>query len=381
MRAKLKWSRHEDLAIKRQGEILSRDEYLAWMKFQGGRAPFTELFGPLLGLKEAWEEQGASPEELDFSAFKYRFPLSHRIGVSTGRLDAWTKQVFEDEERILYKDDLGRTLELAKGSATIPLPCDYPVKSMDDWLKIKPKYKFEARRLQEGWLAEAKKAQAAGKLVVAGIPGGFDEPRQLLGEEALCYAFYDQPELVHDILGTIADTAFAALELASREIRIDVLDVHEDMAGKSGSLIGPREIGEFVKPYFRKIWDMLEKRGASLFGMDSDGNMNSVIEALLDCGLNSLHPMEPAAGMDVVETRARYGERLSFEGGIDKFVLSQGKDAIDKELERKLPAMLKTKGCVISLDHRIPAETPLEAYRHYVKRVWEIVDAFERDRL
>ncbi len=381
MGCKLKWSRHEDLAIKRQGEILSRDEYISWMKFQGGRAPFTEIFGPLLGLKEAWEEQGASPEELDFSAFKYRFPLVHSLGVATGRLDAWTKKESEDGSRILYKDDLGRTLELAKGAATIPLPCDYPVKGIDGWLKIKPKYQFDERRFQEGWLEAAKKAQGEGRVVSASIPGGFDEPRQLLGEEALCYAFYDQPELVADILNTIAETAFKTLERASREIRIDVLYVHEDMAGKSGPLIGPREIEAFVKPYFRKVWDMLSERGASLFEMDSDGNMNPIIDALLDTGLNCLHPMEPAAGMDVVKTRELYGRRLSFAGGIDKFVLSKGKDEIDRELERKLPPLLKSQGCVIALDHRIPAETPLESYRHYVKRAWEIIEAHERGEL
>lgn len=54
--------------------ILGRNmQYLALMTFQGNERPlFAEIFGPIIGLKEEWEEQGASPEELNFSAFVYR---------------------------------------------------------------------------------------------------------------------------------------------------------------------------------------------------------------------------------------------------------------------------------------------------------------------
>ena len=71
---KLKWTTHADLAIK-QTPVMQREEYLDWMTFRGGdRIPFMELFGPIIGLKEEWEAQGATPEELDFSAFRYRAP-------------------------------------------------------------------------------------------------------------------------------------------------------------------------------------------------------------------------------------------------------------------------------------------------------------------
>jgi len=35
--------------------------------------------------------------------------------------------------------------------------------------------------------------------------------------------------------------------------------------------------------------------------------------------------------------------------------------------------MIATGGCVFGLDHRIPNGTPLAAYRHYVKRMWELL--------
>lgn len=371
---KLKWTKHSDLAI-RLTPVMKREAFLDWMTFRGGdEIPFTELFGPLIGLKEEWEEQGASPEELDFSAFRYRAPLLAGVAVHTGRNGATQTVIEETAETVRYVDDLGRTLRMDKGYATLPLPENYPVENMDDWLRIKARYQFSEERFSRDWAAGARRDREAGAALLVGIPGGFDEPRQLLGEEQLCYACYDQPELIHDILDTIGTTALQVLERVTAEVPVDILMVHEDMAGKSGSLLGPNEIGTFIKPYYRRVWDMLRERGARMFGQDSDGNMDGVIEAFIDAGINCMYPMEPAAGMDIVKVREKYGNRLAFYGGLDKHVLRRSREEIAAELEYKIPPMIHTRGCMLSMDHRIPNGTPLENYRFYLRKAWEIIE-------
>ena len=211
-------------------------------------------------------------------------------------------------------------------------------------------------------------------MVYVSIPGGFDEPRQLFGEEGVCLAYYDQPELIHDILETIGETAFKVLDRVSATVQVDMLGVHEDMAGKSGPLAGPAEVREFIAPYYRKIWDLLESRGARLFDQDSDGDMNPVIDAFLDAGVNCMHPMEPAANMDIVKIREKYGTRLAFYGGIDKHVIRRSREEIVEELEYKIPPMVKSGGCILALDHRIPNGTPLENYKFYLAKAWEIIN-------
>ncbi len=371
----LKWPNHADLAIRR-GPPIDREEYLDHMTFRANRRPlFTEIFGPIIGLKEEWDEQGASPGELDFSAFRYRDAQRGGVPVSTGWTGGEPNVVLEEtEEYLITRDRMGRRMQLIKGVATLPLPLDYPVRNMDDWRRLKPHYEFSEARFGKDWEATAKAHRAAGRVVTVGIPGGFDEPRQLLGEETLCLAFYEQPELVHDILETIGDTAFRVLDRVSRTVPVDLLSVHEDMAGKSGPLAGPRQIEEFIAPYYRRVWDLLAERGAQVFDQDSDGNMNPVIDAFLAAGVNCMHPMEPAAGMDIVQVREKYGERLAFYGGLDKHVLRRSQAEIEAELERKIPPMLRTGGCVLALDHRIPNGTPLENYRFYIRKAWEIME-------
>jgi uroporphyrinogen-III decarboxylase len=372
---KLRWKTHADLAIKKTPSV-GREEYLDYMTFQSNERPlFTEIFGPLIGLKEEWEEQGATPEELDFSAFTYRCEARAGLPVNTGRNGGYPEQLIEEtEEHKVWRDGLGRTMKLPKATATLPLPLDYPVKTMDDWLEIKPWYEFSEDRLRAEWQATARRGREQDKVVCVGIPGGFDEPRQLMGEEGLCIAYYEQPELIHDILQTIEATAFKVLDLVSSKVQIDMLSVHEDMAGKSGPLAGPIQIKEFIQPYYRKIWDLLQDRGARLFDQDSDGDMNPVIDAFLDAGVNCMHPMEPAANMDIVKVREKYGTRLAFHGGIDKHVIRRTKEEIVQELEYKIPPMIKTGGCVLALDHRIPNGTPLDNYRFYVKKAWAIIN-------
>jgi len=372
---KLKWKTHADLAI-RKTPCVGCEEYLAHMTFRGNERPlFTEIFGPILGLKEEWEEQGASPEELDFSAFTYRCESRGWLPVNTGRNGGYPEALIEEtDDHRIWRDGLGRTMNLPKAVATLPLPMDYPVKTMDDWLKIKPWYAFSEDRFASDWQAAAQEYVRRDNVVCVGIPGGFDEPRQLMGEETLCLAYYEQPELIQDILQTIGDTAFKVLNRVSAAVKIDLLFVHEDMAGKSGPLAGPVQIREFITPYYRKIWDLLRERGAKLFDQDSDGDMNPVIDAFLDAGVNCMHPMEPAANMDIVKVREKYEARLAFYGGIDKHIIRRSKQEIVEELEYKIPPMVRTGGCVLALDHRIPNGTPLGNYKFYVSKAWEIMN-------
>ncbi|MGY8825940.1 MAG: uroporphyrinogen decarboxylase family protein [Candidatus Latescibacterota bacterium] len=372
---KLKWITHADLAIERNASV-GRREYLDHMTFRHNeRALFTEIFGPIVGLKEEWEEQGASVAELDFSAFKYRCERRGQIPAHTGRVGGVEPEVLEEtDDFIISRDELGRTVKLAKGVSTLALLMDHPVKNMDDWLRIKPWYQFSEARFERDWQAIAQRYREEDRVLCVSMPGGFDEPRQLLGEEELYVSYYTQPELIHDVLDTIGHTAVQVFDRVASEVQVDLLRVHEDMAERAGPLAGPKQVDEFIKPYYRRVWDRIQERGAQLFDQDSDGDMSSVIPSFLAAGINYMHPVEPVDNMDIVELRAQYGQRLAFYGGLDKHVLREGKEAIAAELEHKMPPLIKSGGCVLALDHRIPNGTPLENYRFYIEKSWEIIE-------
>ncbi|MBQ8882732.1 MAG: hypothetical protein IJY70_05040 [Clostridia bacterium] len=353
----------------------NREEYIELMTFgKVERQMFVELFGPLVRLDDEWRAQGASEDEINLTAFDFDYVPTVNCGGNALMVDAPKPQIIENTDTYtISTDEYGRRVKLSKGYATIPLPLDYPVVDMDDWLKIKHRFEFREDRIDLDAIERAKKAQSEGSLVMATMFGGFDLPRELMGEENACIAYYEDPELMEDILTTVGDTALKVFERVADKVKIDQLFVHEYLAGKSGPLVGPNIIEEFIKPYYRKVWDFLSSTGTKLFSQDSDGNMNPVIDAFLDCGVNIMYPCEPAAGMDIVDIRRKYGNRLALKGGIDKHILRGTKEEIRREVEHKMQALMQAGGTVFGLDHRIPNGTPIENYRYYVQIAREIL--------
>ena len=109
-----------------------------------------------------------------------------------------------------------------------------------------------------------------------------------------------------------------------------------------------------------------------MFSQDSDGNMEPVMDAFIEAGVNVFYPCEPASGMDIVALRQKYGKTVAFKGGLDKHVLRRSKEEIRRELEYKMQPCMR-EGMVFALDHRIPNGTPLENYRYYVRTAREIL--------
>ena len=335
---------------------------------------FCELFGPLVGLDDEWRKQGASEDEIAMTTFDWDYVLRTHVGENCGAITGLEPTVIEETpQHIISIDSMGRKNKLCKGSATISLPIEYPVRTADDWEKIRHWYNYTDKRIDRDALLKAKKLQQEGCLAVVSIPGGFDEPRQLMGEEELCIACCEQPELIEDMLLTMSRTAQKVFEQVCEVLIPDCLSIHEDMAGKTGPLFGPAQVQQFMRPYYRSVWEPLKSAGCRIFSQDSDGNMNPVIDALLDCGVTSLYPCEPAAGMNIVEIRKKYGKRLSLKGGIDKFALRGTKDDIRNELEKKITPITKGGGTVFALDHRIPNGVPIENYRYYVNYARELL--------
>lgn len=355
--------------------IWKRDQYIAHCRHQfTGREMFCELFGPLNVTEAEWRLQGATEAEISMTAFDWDYVLKTELAGITGPVTDLTPTILEDTpEYTLSVDHLGRRCKLIKQSATVTLPLEFPVETMDDWLKIKHWYTFSEDRIDREALREQKRLRNLGYLTLLSIPGGFDECRELMGEENLCMAYYEEPELIHDILDTLTETAIQVIQRVGEIVPIDNLWVHEDMAGKAGPLIGPRQVREFIAPYYSRVWEAAKANGAVLFSQDSDGDMTPVLEEFMACGVQCFYPCEPVGGMDMVQLKQKYGQQLYFKGGINKHVLRQDKAAILKELEYKMSAPMLGGGTIFALDHRIPNGVTLENYRYYVQTGRELL--------
>lgn len=343
-------------------------QYVDLMTYNNPEKPmFSELFGPIVGLDKEWRAQGASEGQIALRDFCFDYVPYYNLGNLDSIHRPADKIIEDNTDYYIAIDHYGRRVKMAKATSTIPLPENYPVETMDDWLKIKHMFLWDESRVTDEMLEKAASLQQNGTLIKCEILGGFDILRELMGEVNCCIAFYEDPELIFEILKTISEMNVTALKKITRRIIPDQLSIHEDLAGKTAPMIGPATVREFLYRYYRDSWDVAQNAGVKLFCQDSDGNINVLIDDFIRCGVNIFYPCEPGGDMDIVALRKKYGKKIAFRGGIDKHVLRRTKEEIKSELDYKMQSCMTEGGVVFGLDHRIPNGTLLENYIYYVK--------------
>lgn len=290
------------------------------------------------------------------------------------------EKILEQKENYeLVQDVAGRTVKYFKGrrSGFMPEYVDHPVKNMDDFnQKISFRMDFgNTDRIKAITKAidEAKRLKREkGYIICNNMIGGYMYLRSLFGPEGALYMFYDDPELIHRAMEKWFLLADQTSERMQREIEFDEVFLAEDICYKSGLLISPEFVREFLFPYYRKLFDRIRARQSKPFAIqiDTDGNCMQAIDLYLEIGMTYMSPFEAASGCDVVEIRKKY-PHLLMRGGFDKRILATTKERIDQEINRVMPFMKKHGGYIPSVDHGLPSEVSFENYMYFRKRMLE----------
>jgi uroporphyrinogen decarboxylase len=189
--------------------------------------------------------------------------------------------------------------------------------------------------------------------------------RDLLGTENLSYAWYDQPELMHDIMETWADFIIESARPVLERTTVEYICFNEDMAMKTGPLLGPRTYRTFIYPRFKRVIEFLKGHGVRYVAVDTDGNPEALIPLLMDAGVDILWPLERAADQDPLRLRQIYGKSLRLWGGVDKRALAQGPAATDAHL-RTLRSLVEEGGYIPMIDHGVPPDVSWASFQHYL---------------
>jgi uroporphyrinogen decarboxylase len=324
-----------------------------------------EMFGPGI----PWNEN-ASPYAQDVHDYFGMDEGFQRVPVNLLFCPVFEYTVLdEDDEHRIVIDDMGIKKQVRKDESTMPRFIEWPVKTREDWEQLKSeRLQPRIRERIQSTIDKLKEnyQNRSFPLTIAGYPHGFfGTLRFLMGDEVLFTSYYDQPALIHEINSTLCDLWIEVIcEVLDNGIELDCADIWEDMSYRNGPLISPDCFREFMTPYYKKLTDFLKSKGTKYVWVDTDGDCWKLITLFLECGVTGLSPMEVQSGMNIVEVRKQYPE-LQIYGGIDKRVPVFGKDAIDRELELKIPYMLKQGGYIPYLDHLVPPDVPWEGFKYY----------------
>jgi hypothetical protein len=242
------------------------------------------------------------------------------------------------------------------------------VSNMDDYRRIRPRLFPRHDQAIESMGPWAEHQGRGAAVVWATLEGFFWFPRTLMGFNKLMLAFYDQPELIHQINRDLLDFNLRLFEQMTRVCVPTFMTVAEDMSYNHGPMISKRTFDEFVAPYYRRLIPRLQE--LNIFPLvDTDGDVTLLAPWLEEVGVAGVLPLERQAGVDGLALRRQF-PKLRMVGHFNKMTMNQGEAAMRTEFERLVPLM-KTGGFIPSVDHQTPPGVSLEEYRCYLRLLEE----------
>jgi uroporphyrinogen decarboxylase len=185
------------------------------------------------------------------------------------------------------------------------------------------------------------------------------------------------PDVIHACMEGWLALADGVIARHQQHVSLDVLYFGEDICYNHGLLCSPDNVKEFLIPYYQQLIRnvrsrQLDRERHLAIMVDTDGYCVPAIPLYHEAiGMEAMCPFEVASGCDVVEIGKQY-PNLVISGGMDKRVMAESKDAIDRMVERIIPPMRERGGYFPTCDHGVPEEVPLDYYLHYRQRCIEL---------
>ena len=237
---------------------------------------------------------------------------------------------------------------------SMPEYIQYPVRDRASWEFFKERATPRACLTRAEMLEKAKRYDnRTGLPLVVDAGCTYGSVRNLMGPEAASLAFYDDPELIHDMvdwhLREIRENVFPIIE----RLKPEVVDIGEDLCYNHGMLLSPSQFDEFFGRHYREVCDCARANDIPLVAVDTDGNAMEFVSVAQKYGVNGLFPFEVHGGNDLFALRRQYPKFVCF-GWLEKETINEGNgDAIRPEIMSKVPVLLKQGGYFPNGDHGI----------------------------
>ncbi len=340
-----------------------------------------------------WHSEGlpadVSPAEyFDFEMVIFGADTSPRFPVKT---------VEENEEYITKTTQYGGLRRDHKDYSTTPEIIDYPVRTREDWERIKERLKPDRDRVDWGgsWLAGTKEDDRGfGSILETGradqrlgLPGfrevkkqdrfivynvwfGYDKLQFYVRSEELLMLVATDPDWLRDMYEADAQLSIEMYEIMKEGgFEFDGVLLLCDLGYRNGLLFSPHHYDEQLRPTFRKLVHYFKEQGLPVI-LHSDGFVKELIPRFIEDGLTCLQPLEVKAGMDLIQLKKDFGDKLALMGGIDVRAMAHSDPrVIEREISTKIAFAKKGGGYIYHSDHSVPDIVSLEQYDRTLKLV------------
>jgi uroporphyrinogen decarboxylase len=315
---------------------------------------------------ERWMREGMPTED-----YVAHFDLDRTAYISTDNSPRLPETVVsEDDDHIIRTTGWGATTRTYKKLTTTPEHLGFSVSTPDDWAKIKGRMAPSDDRIPWEWLKRNYKTwREEDRWITGGLWFGFDITHSyMVGTETVLMAMLEEPEWVMDMFNHELDVSLALLERVwDAGYTFDVVHWYDDMGYKQSQFFSMRVYRELLKPAHQRAIDWAHAHGC-VARLHSCGDVMPFVPELVSMGLDGLNPLEVKAGMQPIELKKAFGDRLLFHGGINA-VNWDKPEVITAEIERVVPSMKENGGYIFASDHSIPPHVSYQDFKNIIDTV------------
>ena len=208
-----------------------------------------------------------------------------------------------------------------------------------------------------------------GAMAVINVGYIFTAPWMLMGLEQFCVALAEGDPLVEKVIEQVGRTQQRVVRNVLQFDCVGAIRMPDDLGHTGGTIVAPKFLREYIFPWHKRIGEMVRAKGLPYL-YHSDGRLYDVIDDLVACGYNALHPCEPAS-MDIALLKRKYGGRLCLCGNINlDSTLTLGTPAdVEEEVELRIRTIAPGGGYCCGSSNSIPEYVPYENYLAMIEAI------------
>ena len=218
-----------------------------------------------------------------------------------------------------------------KGAAGAGARIEFPFKTVEDYEALG--FLIEHTEVVENFRAYDQFVEAIGPDGVALPFAGWLPAHQLMirymGYQTFYYQLHDHPDRIESLVQALTEQQRQVLALAA-QCSAQAIEVG---ANYDEQMTPPRIFDTFFAPFYREAREVLS-RGDKILVVHGDGEMRSLLEKLMSCGVQVVEALtpKPMTSIDILETRRLWGDRVAMWGGVASVILTD--TFSDEEFER-----------------------------------------------
>ncbi|MDD5704651.1 MAG: uroporphyrinogen decarboxylase family protein [Kiritimatiellae bacterium] len=340
------------------------------------RAPYFDYYWP--ETVACWVAEGRLKEG-ENAEVHFGHDIWHTGGLNntTGDMGFEPVVLEETEETILRMDGNGAKLRFHKQHSSTPEHVGYTVTDGAGWReRIRPHLlDFDRRRIAgiDTYRKQRQSATAEEKAIFYILMAPFECMHAVCGHENLLIGMADDPDWIREMVAAYVNLTIIHMEVVFAEAgKPDGIYLAEDMGFRERPFFSASMYDEMLLAGHQRLIGFFHANRVPVM-MHSCGFIEPLVGGVVKAGIDCLQPMEVKAGCDMLRLHARYGDRIAFCGNLDaRNLMRNDRAAIEAELLRKIPPVMKTGGYLLHSDHSIPPDVGYDTMRFFFERGCEI---------